>query len=405
MPTRRLVLPAILLVALTACRGGTDEAAPQPTATTTTAAPTATPTPGATPTTKPTAKPTVPPTAKPTAKPSPTKAPLPQATGPAPKHFLPVDFSFIGASFGWALGCGSPTCPAVVARTTDAGRTWHETAAPPVKVNDDSGDSVRAIRFGTQDHGWLYGPQLWATHNGGKSWKQLPTDGDVIALEQAKGVTWLVVSSCEAGGCRLSLWTAPSASDAFVLRSVIPGTDANEKTYQLVRAGSTHGWLVGIGNGGKQILRTTDGGKTWKEIANPCTSQDTYTMRLTRYDTQTLWLACGSDAGAGQQAKTVWHSSDAGSHWGSSTKPPSTGLLLDIQAFGSRTALLAVSHGPLLRTTDGGITWQGVASGPDDAGWNKVETINFRNVWALSGHAIYRSADAGRTWGKYTFTP
>lgn len=406
MPSRRFVLPAVLLVALTACSGGSKEAVPQPSQTTTTAAPSATPTPAVTPTPgKPTAKPT--PTSKPTAKPSPTKPGLPQATGPAPTSFSPADFSFVGANFGWALGndCGSAPCTAKVARTTNGGRTWH--ALPSlggIKTNEESGNSVRAIRFGNQNDGWIFGPTLHATHNGGQSWKQVPTDGDVIALEQTKGTTWLVISSCQAGGCKLSLWTAPSSSDAFKLRSVIPGTDANEKTYQLVRAGSTHGWLSGWGNGDSEILRTTDGGKTWKEIANPCKTQGNYRQRLSRYDAQHLWLVCGTDAGADKQVSNVYHSSNAGSSWGSKNTGPDNGSFTDLQAFGAtQLGLLSTTDG-VMRTTDGGITWKRVVPPTGDFGTGKLETIDFTNGWALGFGTIYYTRDRGRTWGKYTFT-
>ena len=405
MPPRRFVLPALLAVTLTACNGGTQEAAPpSPSVSETTASPTASATPTAP------AKPTVPPTAKPTptatATPTATKPGLPQATGPAPKAFAPVDFSFIGGTFGWALGsdCGASPCLAKVARTTNGGKTWHALPAlKDVKANEENGNSVRAIRFGNQNDGWIFGPTLHATHDGGQSWKQIPTDGDVIALEQTKGTTWLVISSCQAGGCKLSLWTAPSASDNFVMRSVIPGTDANEKTYQLVRAGSTHGWISGWGNGDSEILRTTDGGKTWKEVANPCKTQGTFRQRLSRYDAQHLWLVCGTDAGADTQVTNVYHSTDAGTHWGSKNAGPKNASFTDLQAFGAtQLGLLSTTEG-VMRTTDGGITWKRVIAPTGDFGTGKVETIDFTNGWALGFGSIYYTRDRGRTWGKYAF--
>jgi photosystem II stability/assembly factor-like uncharacterized protein len=317
-----------------------------------------------------------------------------------------MDFSFIGANFGWALGsdCGSAPCTAKVARTTNHGRTWHALPAlKNVKYGEDGGNSVRQIRFGNQNDGWLFGPTLHATHNGGQSWKQIPTDGDVIALEQTKGTTWLVVSSCQAGGCKLSLWTAPSTSDSFVLRSVIPGTDANEKTYQLVRAGSTHGWVSGSGNGDSEILRTTDGGKTWQEIANPCKTQGNYRQRLSQFSTQYLWLVCASDADADVQVSYVYHSSDGGSHWGSKNAGPKNAAPTGLQAFGAQQlAVLATTDG-LMRTNDGGITWQRVVAPTGDFGFGKVETIDFTNGWALGFGTIHYTRDRGRTWGKYTF--
>lgn len=404
MPLRRTTMPALALALLAAaCNGGAKNAAPSAgPSTTATASPSASATVTKPP--KPTTKPTAKPTPKPTA--SPTKSGLPQATGPAPTGFSPADFSFIGANFGWALGsdCGSAPCTAKVARTTNGGRTWH--ALPGlggIKTNEDDGNSVRAIRFGNQNDGWIFGPTLHATHNGGQSWKQIPTDGDVVALEQTKGMTWLVVSSCQAGGCKLSLWTAPSSSDKFVLRSVIPGTDANEKTYQLVRAGSSYGWLSGWGNGDSEILRTTDAGKTWQEIANPCKTQGNYRQRLSRYDTHRLWLVCGTDAESDTQVSNVYHSTDAGSHWGSKNAGPKNAQFTDLQAFGAtQIGLLSTTDG-VMRTNDGGITWTRVVPPTGDFGTGKLETIDFTNGWALGFGVIHYTRDRGRTWGKYTF--
>lgn len=405
MSSRRSVLPCLVLsLALTACSGGEKGASPPSTAPSASA--TQAPSPTASPTTKPTVRPTATSSPAATAKPTPAKTGLPQATGPAPTSFQPADFSFIGANFGWALGndCGTAPCTAKVARTTNGGRTWHALPAlGGIKTNEESGNSVRAIRFGNQNDGWIFGPTLHATHNGGQSWKQIPTDGDVIALEQTKGTTWLVVSSCQAGGCKLSLWTAPSSSDSFTMRSVIPGTDANEKTYQLVRAGSTHGWLSGWGNGDSEILRTTDAGKTWKEIANPCKTQGNYRQRLSRYDTRNLWLVCASDAEADVQVSSVYHSTDSGSHWGSKNAGPKNASPTDLQAFGAtQLGLLSTTDG-VMRTADGGITWRRVVPPTGDFGTGKLETIDFTNGWALGFGAIYYTRDRGRTWGKYAF--
>ena len=406
MLSRRLVLPCVVLaLVLTACSGGEKGAAPQPG---TSSPPTASSSPTASPTSTPTKKPAAKPTPKPspTAQPTPTKSGLPQATGPAPKAFSPADFSFIGANFGWALGsdCGTAPCTAKVARTTNGGRTWHALPAlKNVRYGEDDGNSVRAVRFGNQNDGWIFGPTLHATHDGGKSWRQIPTDGDVIALEQTSGTTWLVVSSCQAGGCKLSLWTAPSSSDTFVLRSVIPGTDANEKTYQLVRAGATHGWVSGSGNGESELLRTTDAGKTWQEIANPCKGQANYRQKLSRFDTRHLWLVCASDAESDTQVSSLYHSSDAGSHWGSKNAGPKNVAPTSLQAFGARQlAVLATTDG-LMRTNDGGITWQTVVPATGDFGFGRVETIDFTNGWALGFGTIHYTRDRGRTWGKYTF--
>jgi photosystem II stability/assembly factor-like uncharacterized protein len=407
MPAMPRIAAFVAVLGLVACSHGTPSATPSPSPSVhgTTAAPTKRPTPPAPPVTSS-------PSAPPTPKPKPTKSGLPQATGPAPAHFSPIDFSFIGASFGWSLGqtCGDTTCTAHLARTTDAGHSWHALPDPGMSTSEDAQPAVKAIRFGNQEHGWLYGPGLWSTHDGGRSWKRLKLGGgDVVALEELDKTAWAVVQLCTgSGACGLSFWAAPMGSDTFVRRSYIPAAEDVRMEWQLVRAGSSSGWLSGWGNGGSKLLRTTDGGKTWAVIANPCagTGNASYEQRLTRYDNQHLWVVCGSDAASGSQKKVLFRTSDAGTHWGNRNDGPFRGILADLFALGAtQTALMATSHSGLLRTTDGGVTWKVVADDCCDYGFGKIESIDFTHVWAIGfgANAIFYSADRGRTWGKFAF--
>ena len=401
MPAMRRIAAVVAVLGLVACSHKAPSATPTPSpaVSTTTAAPSATPS----------TPPSATPSASATPSPSPAKTGLPQATGPAPAHFSPLDFSFIGSSFGWALGqtCGDTTCTAHVARTTDAGHSWHALPDPGASLDEGSDP---AIRFGDQSNGWIYGPHLWSTHDGGRSWKHVAIDGDVVALEELSHTAWAFVRKCAGdagtGPCTHSLWSAPLGSDTFVRRGAVPAADGNTARWQLVRAGSASGWLSGWGDGGSLILRTTDGGRTWKEIANPCKTQSVYYQRLARYDAQHLWLVCGSDAGAGSQTKVVYRTSDGGTHWGNRNDGPYRGLLHDLFALGAtQTALLSTTHSGLLRTNDGGVTWRVVAPDCCDEGFEKIESIDFTHVWAIGrgANAIFYSADRGRTWGHYSF--
>jgi photosystem II stability/assembly factor-like uncharacterized protein len=403
MPTRRIAMSALVLVLATACSKGSGAAAP--TASPSTAPPSATA--SATASTKPKPKPTATATT-PAPKPTATKPAIPPATGPAPAHFSPIDFSFVGAHVGWALGqvCTDSSCTARMARTTDSGHSWHASPAPNgLHTNEDEGDAVREVRFGNQDHGWLFGPSLYATHNGGTTWKKLDMDGDVLALEEWQHTTWVLVSSCEAGGCRVSLWVAPMGSDAFTLRALVPAGNALDKRFQLVRAGTVSGWVSAWGDGESLILRTRNDGRTWTQITDPCKSQMVFGKRLTRIDAQNLWIACGFDSAAGSQGKTVYHSNDGGTHWGSKNDAPMRGQFADLVALGTQTALLSTSHSGLLRTTDGGISWREVAPDCCDAGFGKIETIDYTNAWAIGfgANAIFFTSDRGAHWGRFTF--
>ena len=68
--------------------------------------------------------------------PSPSSSPTPFATSSdaIPADFQPLSVTFVSADMGWVLGsaagCASDTCPVVIVRTLDGGRTWTRIAAP-----------------------------------------------------------------------------------------------------------------------------------------------------------------------------------------------------------------------------------------------------------------------------------
>ena len=65
-------------------------------------------------------------------------------------------------------------------------------ARPPTTINPDPGspeatDGVSSVRFANSHDGWVFGPELWATHDGGRTWHEVSVygarTGVVVALE------------------------------------------------------------------------------------------------------------------------------------------------------------------------------------------------------------------------------
>lgn len=333
------------------------------------------------------------------------------ATGPAPARFRPIDFSFVGANTGWALGeaCTGTACPVVVARTTDSGHTWHQAPAPAGYRTSGGArqGQVRSIRFGNLRNGWLSGAALLSTHDGGAHWKEVTLPGDgVVGLEESGGTVWAVAATCYAGGCRHTLWTAPQDSDAFVRRVELPNTGM--ENFRLVRYSASFAWLVATDGGTGRLWRTTDAGRTWTAVADPCGTAFDYvgTQVLSRFDAANLWLLCGGDSGAGSQPKAVFISADGGRHWGPRIEAPLRGLAEDLVALGTQSALLSTTHSGLLRTAGNDVSWQVVAPDCCDAGFGKIETIDLQHAWAIGPgeNAIFYTADRGAHWGRFRFT-
>jgi len=108
-------------------------------------------------------------------------------------QFRPESVTFVSPDVGMVIGlstCGDAKCLRL-ARTVDAGHTWTwMTAVGPSTLSLDDGWK---LRFADAQNGWISGPLLFATHDGGRTWTQIALPGlgsrtaSVGALEVADG--------------------------------------------------------------------------------------------------------------------------------------------------------------------------------------------------------------------------
>ncbi len=125
---------------------------------------------------------------------------------PVPANFQPTSVTFIGLHTGWVIGqagtpghCATQYCTSV-ARTNDAGQTWQGGPAPLAGPADGAA-GVSQIRFLNLDNGWAFGPELFATHDGGQTWTQVSTDGmRVTDLETVGDRAFALFASCSGAG-------------------------------------------------------------------------------------------------------------------------------------------------------------------------------------------------------------
>src|SRR5580692_6152892 len=141
-----------------------------------------------------------------TTAPSSSSPVLSPAPAPVPANFRPSSVTFIGTQTGWVIGqAGTPgNCATVyctsVARTDDAGKTWSGVPAPLTGPADGAA-GVSQVRFLNERDGWAFGPQLYATHDGGHSWTQVLTHGlRVTELETVGGRAFGLFASCTGTG-------------------------------------------------------------------------------------------------------------------------------------------------------------------------------------------------------------
>jgi photosystem II stability/assembly factor-like uncharacterized protein len=220
-------------------------------------------------------------TAAPTPSPAPTssaaavatQSPKPQGSA-VPAGFEPVSATFVSSADGWVLGtvrCNGSRCPAIV-RTTDGGATWSSIPAPRTTIEAAgglTGKGISALRFANASNGWAFGPELWATHNGGTTWARvaiggLPATTAVAALETARGTVHAVAYD---GDTFRIATSAIGADDWHPSKLLLPVGAGPVPEIQLVLAGDA-GWVLQndrtVVNGARLVAGT------WQSWDPPC---------------------------------------------------------------------------------------------------------------------------------------
>lgn len=333
-------------------------------------------------------------TGAPTAAPASTVGP---PDTPLPPGFVPASITRISLHVGWVLGivpCGPDTC-AALARTRDAGASWHAVPVPPIAV---SGTVASHVRFADETNGWIFGPQAWSTHDAGMTWHTVPgLGGPVASLEAANGIVWGLVGS---PGATATVFASPVARDDWKLvgpEAVSPGAGISLHGASGFVAG-TDGTVIALVAGGLDRRGTACSGAALSAVA-AATDTD-------------LAALCVSDPAAGSSTKTVALSHDGGRTWTTGGTTPRGGQPQGLAASSARTYVVAAASGAsyLYRTTDGGRTWATVFT--DAGGGAPFADLGFTNpnhgvviLDAARASKLLVTSDAGATWSAQTFTP
>jgi photosystem II stability/assembly factor-like uncharacterized protein len=348
-----------------------------------------------------------------------------------------MNLTWVSSLRGWALAaapCASGLCPRVAA-TGDGGRTWTALPVPPGLIQDDNGTvdcaavaCVSQIRFATAEVGYLFGPALYQTDDGGRTWHRVP-GGPVEALEPSAGTVVRVVydhTGCP-GPCDRTVQETTAGSGTWHTLLYIPLTSDNGGvTAQMVRQGTSVIYLPVYGNraGGAGadavIFRSTDGGHTWQRLIDPCggTGQQLHDAAgLAAAPGGFLTVLCLPRSGTG--AMFVLTSADYGSSW----RPPrpvpgGTQHYLSLIAAASPGRLVVATGGVtgggpftyrLIVSADGGLRWSAAITGttqlnPRAPGASFLGFEDSRvGRWVSDDRDIWTTRDGGLHWLRRAF--
>lgn len=358
----------------------------------------------------------------PTSPPSPSISPSPSlpptSPSPAPSLGYPspvappaggsaLSISFISLSDAWVLaraGCVPATggCPGttVVLHTTSRGQHWSQVGTVPAPPGNTG---VSQIRFADPRNGWAFDPQLYATHDGGATWRPVPLPGGVNALETAGGIAWAVAQApCGA---------SPACTTPGSLYRVSAGSDTWEPVSGVSLppvAGTTeialHGASVYVFSPPTLLYSPTS--RTFRALPDPCPSAFERSGFAASSATNVAVL-CVGDPGMGSSTKQVFTSADSGQTYHRIADAPRGGQPTGMAAGSARTIAISAASGAseIYATSGADSTWSTpLQFGDGGQGWSDLGFTDATHGVVIhaplpqSQGTVYLTDDGGVTW-------
>lgn len=223
-------------------------------------------------------------------------------------------------------------------------------APAQIAYSDDDGTTWTTVNVGSTNTQYFLSPRAICVINQYNIW--VVTSGGYLYQSLDGGVTWTTKDAGVAAGAS-NLWSVHFIDDL-------------------------HGIAVGASN---VVLITSDAGTTWSAVTGPAAQAGVIAQVGQLVDTNQAWV--------GYADGDLYYTSDFQSATPTWTLR-STGLtatsIKDIQFYGTLTGyVVADTAGPVghvLRTFDGGYTWEDI-SGPTNAGLNAIEVCGVNSAFAV----------------------
>jgi photosystem II stability/assembly factor-like uncharacterized protein len=278
-----------------------------------------------------------------------------------------------GITTGWDVTTGKYRG---VMKTRDGGITW-EPLLPSLQPD-------RLVRFLDTEHGFGLGgfldpATLLRTENGGRSWEkigELPEPVYQLQFLNAK-IAWAGVSNFKNffEDNQDYLWRTDDGGVTW--KSILLPAGFRLQNFYFIHPENGIAWDYE-----KNAIQTLDSGKTWQQL-NP----DEPAIPLPVKDCN--WIQTGTE---------IYHACSGSSGWNSVLKLNNINRFIPVYGssawvFGQKDA-----EGPmvLLRTVNSGETWEPIKTGR--AGFQDLNFIDMDQGWALSGSSILKTTDGGNTW-------
>ena len=328
--------------------------------------------------------------------------------------------SFVSASQGWVLGGSGCAGCAALWETRDGGDTWAALPPPPAALGYYTSapmSGVTQVAFANAASGFLYGPELLATSDGGRTWRResLPPVQDLVI-----GTGYAYALTAAAAGAPDELWRTTIGSGTWTMLPVPAGPKpgnaslvyASGSTLVLLQQGFIGPAAVSTAATAGGLWLSTDGGVTWQARTVPCIGADgggasVLSIALGHPD---AWLLDCFDNEQSQQEQDTQHhlfgTVNAGLSWVRLPDPSMHNEPVGLADNGAGHAFLATvgTGDTLLGTLDGGLNWSVlISSGGSFYGWSGPIFLTASTGFVVgpthyAPEHLYRTTDGGRSW-------
>jgi photosystem II stability/assembly factor-like uncharacterized protein len=320
-----------------------------------------------------------------------------------PQQIAAIDFPTTDT--GYLLLAGG-----TILRTEDGGQSWARATAPPT--------APAAIVFSSATTGFAAGTGIYMTTDGGTTWTEVDGTATGVSAIALDGPTGVVAYADALIGPGPTLYSSGDGGQTWL-------ADTPNASILPSYAGAHLDCMNGTGcllSGDGAVFLTTDG----STLENVTPSGSNITAAAFASPTQAVAVseqgipAVSSDGGAtftqaGAQLPPGFHrlrvssgalatlsgpagelalSSDSGGSW-AVLDTPTTNAIDDTSFLTPSTGFALDSTGAVLRTVDGGSSWQTLSS---QAGSSTILALDAEHVLVAGSHGIKRSADGGQTF-------
>jgi photosystem II stability/assembly factor-like uncharacterized protein len=340
---------------------------------------------------------------------------------PPPKVFEAQSASFVSAKTGFVLGtrnCSRLPCTALLEKTNDGGATWTSVPAPAVSLvprfTASPASAVSSVRFENASDGWLFGPSLWATANGGKHWhKVTAVPGQIVDLAVSDGEVYVSAEPARGGLNQARLYESRVGSSIWRRVPKVAPLNLLTAFGKSVWAGSANGVTPGL-------WTSRDSGRHWSKLSFRCPRIALSASAVAAASRSDVAIAC-SDQGypqPGLSVKEVFTSTDGGRAFHLAGKPgkvPEAGQVYGLAmppGNPKRITLNAASGASYLyQSANGGKTWTTLAYYDGGLGFNDLAyasattgyVIHFMGTPVIAySDGLMKTTNAGRSWKNVT---